>query len=34
MKVWCFKSDDASHRAQQQLIKLPPDKRLVEKQLA
>jgi hypothetical protein len=34
MKVWCFKSDDACHRDQQQVLNLPPDKRLVERQLA
>jgi len=34
MKVRRFKSEDASLRDLQQLINLPPDKRLVEKQLA
>jgi hypothetical protein len=34
MKVRRFKSDDASLRDQQQVINLPPDKRLVERQLA
>jgi hypothetical protein len=34
MKVRRFKSDDASHRDQQQGLNLPPDKRLVERQLA
>jgi hypothetical protein len=31
MKVRRFKSDDASHRDQQQVLNLPPDKRLVER---
>ena len=34
MKVRRFKSDDASHRDQQQVLTLLPDKRLVERQLA
>jgi hypothetical protein len=34
MKVRRFKSDDASHRDQQQVLNLPPDKRLVAKQAA
>jgi len=34
MKVRRFKSEDASHRDQQQVLNLPPDKRLVARQVA